>query len=178
MSRIKNTRELVLRAQGHARSDHIKQGYYGESNCNGQVEFKGCAIGCLATPHRVSELRSFIKRLGSFDGDEWELSETGSDQIPRLRKEFGICTQLARCAEALFEGFTNHHDAIDFIPAFAKALNEGADIKPGEVRAAFNRLGGSAFLSHYTRVANADLGTSEAEVLAPKFLAWLREQTA
>lgn len=176
--KIKNTRELRLRARGHARADHITQGTYGNSHTNGKPEFEGCAIGCLATPHRQSDLRSFIKRLGSFDiSDEvWRLNENAEPQLNRLRREFGISRQLARMAEALFEGFSLHSDAIDFIPAFASALNEGADLKPAALRREWQRLGGSAYVGWSGRHPTAELGEEDAEDMAPKFLAWLRAQ--
>lgn len=122
--KIKNTRELVLRAQGHARADHIKQGTYGSSRTNGKTEFTGCAITCLAAPSRLADLRAWIKAVpregfSMEDHDEHAL-------IRQLGEEFGICESLARLVEIIFESLDFHGEAINFIPQFAKALVEGS----------------------------------------------------
>lgn len=118
--KIKNKKELVLRARGHARTDHITQGTYGHAEANGHVEYRGCAIGCLSTPHRQKDLRRFVLDGVDFDDD--------SGMVRTLAEEFGICPALARAAEAIFEGLDTHGQAIEFIPAFARALPEGVDI--------------------------------------------------
>lgn len=190
MSTIKNGRELVLRAQGHARVDHIQQGTYGESSCNGYVEFKGCAIGCLATPHRQSELRGFIKSLGRFfaddgDGDQWVLSESASDQLKRLKRDFGINIALARCAEALFEAMPTHGAAINFIPAFAKAVAkcEGVNLTPGRVARGWREsvVDGYCSRASYWGAITGDWDVgfdSDAEEAAKSFLGWIEAQAA
>jgi hypothetical protein len=135
--KIKNTRELVLRAQWHARHDHVKQGTYGDVSMNGEVEYQGCAIGCLSTPHTKKGMRAYFDKFSS----RWYRSGGGrtvvlpeSDVMVRdLGKEFGICPALARAAEECFEGAETHGAAISFIPAFAKALNEGARISDRQV---------------------------------------------
>lgn len=140
--KIKNTKELVLRADGHAKADRIKQGTYGSATVNGHAEFEGCAIGCLATPHRKADLRSFLRGfLGKTDAgarDPWggvpvanEPFSLDEDMlIKQLGKEFGICPALARVAESCFESYDTHGGAIEFIPRFARSLNEGAEITP------------------------------------------------
>lgn len=168
--RIKNKRELVLRALGHARLDHIAQGTYGSASCNGEVEFKGCAIGCLATPHRKGELRSFIRRLGELICGEYELEEAGTDQIPRLKREFGICPELARVAEAFFESQPTHGAAIEFIPEFAKALPEGANITPRKVRKFWEESLGGAYVD---KVHAGSWSAAEGPEAKRKLFAWL-----
>ena len=171
--KIKNTRELVLRAQGHARADHIKQGTYGQGAVNGHAEYQGCAIGCLSTPHRKGDLRAWLR--DNLWGPAASLTYVyqGSDAMTKqLADEFGISPQLARAAESLFEGFYTHGDAINFIPEFAKSLNEGADIQVPDLRKAWRAVGGRRISR-----SSADLRSSvKAEEAAPKFLAWLREQ--
>lgn len=131
--KVRNTRELVQRARGHARADHVKQGTYGRGAVNGHVVYKGCAIGCLSTPHRKPELRKFLRAVfGGPKGTPNSLNHVeyfGRDEFAMLKDlgaEFGIDPTLARCAEAIFERLPTHGEAIDFIPAFASALNEGA----------------------------------------------------
>lgn len=132
--KIKNTKELRLRANAHAKYDRTKQGTYGDASVNGHAEFKGCAIGCLSTPHRKSELRGFLRNIFGGATDGWDSLEYAKnslddeDQVELLSEEFGICPALARSAESLFEGCATHGEAIEFIPAFAKALPEGAEI--------------------------------------------------
>lgn len=133
MTVIKNKRELVLRAEGHARSDHIMQGTYGDISANGSVEFYGCAIGCLATPHRQKELRAFFdeKKVESVPGVSPYVPSGvfhSRNLLTKLEEEFGICPALGRCAEAIFEDMPTHGSAISFIPKFARALPEGVDI--------------------------------------------------
>lgn len=168
MSKIKNTRELVLRARGHARQDHIQQGTYGDASCNGHLEFKGCAIGCLATPHRQSELRAFIKRFGWKDDDtgDWFLNEDNDSakQVKRLKREFGICEPLARLAEGIFEGARTHGAAINVIPEFAAALPEGVNITPRMVYAANIRITGTSSMTDRRNIYSHK----------DEFLDWLR----
>lgn len=177
--RIKNTRELVLRADTHARHDRIVQGTYGAATVNGEVEFHGCAIGCLATPHRKRSLRSYLRairdgeaagRCGLGSGDTFYIDS--ARQIRDLRREFGINAALARAAEDLFENQETHGAAIEFIPAFARALNEGANITPRGVKAAMERAEKAA---RTTQDRWGQWAYDEA-VQAEHFLAWLREQ--
>lgn len=184
--KLKNTRELVLRARAHARHDHVQQGTYGRGSVNGDVRFKGCAIGCLATPHRKSELRSFLRSL--FGGPQLYYKDFSSQglnsdgMVGKLRREFGINWALARAAESFFEAQPTHGAAINFIPAFAAALNEGANITPGAVRRFWykHRIGFNDSLRDvYVYDYEASGPTSEqVKVLTPIFLDWLRSQTA
>lgn len=139
---IKDTHKLVERAEWHAEQDHIYQGTYGAGKVNGETEFKGCAIGCLATPHGDEELAEFLRRYLREDltasPSIWGEGMTflGLDSIEQtyeIEEQFGICTELLRVVEDIFEGLPTHGDAINFLPAFARALPEGADIKGADV---------------------------------------------
>jgi len=171
--KIKNTKELVLRARGHAKLDHIAQGTYGDGTVNGDVEFKGCAIACLATPHRKKDMRAwFIKWLGeNYEpgySNEVEFDDH-ADLIPALEREFGITQGLARAAEALFESQSTHGAAINFIPAFAEALNEGADITPKAVQKMWLDLTGY-------HLDPGDFNNNMDPKHTEGFLAWVKEQ--
>lgn len=180
--KIKNTKELVLRAKGHARLDHVRQAEYGTGAINGEVEFYGCAIGCLATPHRKQEAKSFLKRFVRhyIKGEVNEFSLNPDDLTKQLSKEFGICEALARSAESCFESCDTHEEAIDFIPAFAAALNEGADITPAKLRAAWERIlrrdvyAVERYVERCVNGSNMHLSSEETE----KFLVWLHTQGA
>lgn len=133
--KIKNTRELVLRAQAHARADHIKQGTYGNGFVNGHEEYVGCAIGCLSTPHRKRDLRSFLKQWITTDRDGvLDFRRRPQDMVQQLADEFGICPELSRVAESVFENLEHHGAAINFIPDFAQALVEGSSVTPAALR--------------------------------------------
>lgn len=136
--RIKNTRELRLRANAHARLDHVKQRTYGQAKVNGQAEYKGCAVGCLSTPHRKPDLIAFLRSKvhGALSFGGWVAFDgSGNPQRDALARDFGICAALAVVAEGFFEAQPKHGAAIEFIRDFAHALPEGADVRPDDVRA-------------------------------------------
>ena|ERR1700690_1419548 len=174
--KIKNTKELRLRANDHAKHDRIKQGTYGDGNVNGHAEFKGCAIGCLSTPHRKAELREFLRGIFGGASEGWqqlEYAENDLDdfgQMKLLSKEFGICPELARSAEALFEGCDTHGAAIEFVPAFAKALPEGADIRPNAVVAFWKQQDEGGRCAYEEGCAVSDPTIKE------QFLDWLKSR--
>lgn len=152
--KIKNTRELILRARHHARHDHVRQGTYGEAHTNGTVrEYQGCAVGCLATPHRKRDLLSFIKsrfRKSMFDHGTWH--SPGPETLNRwIGEEFGIPKELMSWAEAEFEARLYHSEAIEFIPAFAEAVatREGERLDGWRVSVAESR--GEDILSWLSR---------------------------
>jgi hypothetical protein len=197
--RIKNTQELVNRSRWHARHDHVKQGTYGKSKTNGVTEFQGCAIGCLATPHRKRDLKAFVKALRAKFGDKNDGSITGLGyidegyvyeddlaQLKRLKSEFGIIPELARVAESIFEHLPTHSEAIEFIPAFAAALNEGANFTPAKVEKAWERLSDNTnnHVSVDWASSPADWNEDERDEdhnqrirdVRDKFLAWVGEQ--
>lgn len=173
--RIKNTAELVRRANWHARYDHIEQGTYGDATVNGVAEFKGCAIACLSTPHTKKGLRDFLRGIfgGSGSGELNEFGWKSDDQRKALAKEFGICRTLALVLEGLFESQKTHGAAIEFIPAFAKALKEGSDIKPAELRKRFPELLEEA--DSYDPESYQVVGANHVEPLTEEFLAFLKD---
>lgn len=176
--RIKNTRELVLRAQAHARQDHVKQGTYGKARTNGKIEFQGCAISCLATPHRKRDLRQFILNgVAEFrSGIRWRDGYQrfqGEKLVKLLGREFGITPQLAHAAETVFEGMQTHGDAINFIPEFAKALPEGVNISAREADRA-NRRAHATLDSGYDNYCDP-IGDGKHDLRArDELLDWLR----
>lgn len=137
MSIIKNKQKLVERAKGHAKLDHVTQGTYGRAKTNGDVEFKGCFIGCYATPHTQDELREWIERHGFRGNPPSPFSEfagmlyvdaSEAELVEELDRQFGICEGIARSAETVFENINKDSDAIDFLPRVAEALPEGVDV--------------------------------------------------
>lgn len=172
--KIHNTHELRLRARSHAKNDHILQGTYGEGKANGEVEFKGCAIGCLSTPHRKPELRRFIRKYLHAGG--W-LEVDDRDQRAMLAKEFGICLSLARLAEGFFEAQPYHGQAINFVRDFAEALPEAANIRPVDCRRFARQFGVAE--SRWKRHGDIRFEEIEAAIIQPEeqteeFLSWLR----
>ena len=123
--RLRNIRELQLRARWHAQLGHIEQGTYGNGEVNGHAEFRGCAVGCLSTPHTKNRLIEFLREhLTPYGG----LDNEGQEQREALTDEFGITTELVSTVEAIFEAQPTHGAAIEFVPNFANALTEGAVI--------------------------------------------------
>jgi hypothetical protein len=134
--KIKNTRELKLRARAHAKFDHVQQGTYGRGRVNGVAVFKGCMVGCLSTPHRQADLRRFLKRWLEFPGAPGVscIGREPENQHRAMAREFGISLSLTALAEGLFEAQLTHGEAIDFVCDFACSLPAGADIGPRQVR--------------------------------------------
>lgn len=187
--RTKNTKELKLRAASHVKYDHIKQGTYGQGKVNGYAEFKGCAIGCLSTPHRKAELRSFLRQhletreeaLRQFEGRslpknyEFTLKLDDEYQRKRLGEEFGLTRLLVIAAEALFEAQRYHGDAINFVRNFAYAIPEGVEITDREVW---------AFLKDDLCIVKGNYRPKELEFdeislyeeVAHLFLTWIEEK--
>lgn len=183
--KIKNTRELRLRADAHARLGHIAQGTYGDVSANGDVEFKGCAVGCLSTPHRKRDLLAWLKdKVKAGEASEWadsyDYCVTQSAALKALGEEFGITKRLAIVAEAAFEHQETHGQAIEFVREFAHALPEDVDIQDRHVEAFLRRVGFSklgARRGSYDRVgteAAAHAGSIEA--FTDQFLSWVRSR--
>lgn len=174
MSKIKNGRELVLRAQSHARHDHIKQGTYGDGSVNGHVEFKGCAVGCLSTPHRKRDLRNFLRSFTGGVPGNVSLDDRNA-QVEGLRREFGITEALADLLEAIFEGIETHGAAIEFIPAAAKAIAacEGKNITDRQV-AKFRKANDLGEVWSIGGLYDSDYDPSPAKLL----IAWLEKRAA
>lgn len=135
--KIHNTKELRARARSHAKYDHVKQGTYGDGSTNGKTEYQGCAVGCLAVPHKKADLRAFIIANGFFDKFEemYVMRDVSGDtQRRRVANQFGINESLMIMGEGFFEAQPTHGGAIEFIKNFALAFNEGADFTPAMVR--------------------------------------------
>ncbi len=131
--KIKNTAELRRRANGHARRDRVVQGTYGRLTRNGKVEFQGCAIGCLAVPHRQADLRKLWTQEG---GGRW-LDRERADFLDAIEEEFGIPGKVMLGAERIFENLPTHGAAIEFVPALAAAFVKDAEIDEDDARRLF-----------------------------------------
>lgn len=147
--RTKNTHELRLRANAHARAGHVDKGTYGKAKINGHADYRGCAIACLAAPHRKRDLRRWLKALTNPfpDYPGWTMLESEQGQLHRdsLQKEFGLCGALISVVEGVFEAQPTHAEAIDFVRDFAHAVPEGVRISPREVRRFLESRGVPAF---------------------------------
>lgn len=187
--KTKNTRELRLRANSHARAGHVMQGTYGKGKLNGLPGYRGCAIACLAAPHRKRDLLKMLRGLighkrtgmwheGPFTSGRWRKA---------LKSEFGLCDGLIRVVEGYFEAQPTHAQAIDFVRDFAHALPEGTDIQDRHVRAFMRRQGYTGGLAEYTQietfVKSDGRGLSTAwsrkrlaEERTAELLAWLRSR--
>lgn len=184
--KIKNTKELRLRANSHTKLDHIKQGTYGLVKLNGHPEYRGCAIGCLSTPHRKRDFLRFVKATidtlraegVSIRKGRWQGFADGYKQRDALAKEFGITENLAIVAEACFEGQVKHGAAIEFIRDFAFALPEGADIQDRHVVAFLERRGVTVGwnLNYYDIKQHMMRSTGGIPQFTMDFLDWLRSR--
>lgn len=178
-------KEFRKRVNDHAAKDHIAQGTYGLGSTNGKTEFQGCWIGCSAIPSAPKALKAFIKEYGwegkDIEGNDiWQLDIDGGQLLPLLEDEFGISNLLARTLEAFFESQPTHGDAINFLPASAKAMNEGADITDEDI-VGFLRGAGLDDAAYYDDfddewvVSWEPMRDSFAEATV-EFLDWLGEQ--
>lgn len=185
---LRNIRELVLRARSHAEQDHVVQGTYGSCRSDGRsVEYKGCAVGCLSTPHRARELADFLEKWLKPGTTYLDISDRQQREL--LGEEFGITPVLAVAAEGLFEAQFTHGAAINFVKDFAEALVEGADVTDGAVLGWLQSIGvevddydlqylfedGHSFFdeisNHLTEREDGDAAVSGA---TEGFLSWLR----
>lgn len=117
--KIKNKARLVARAKAHRKADHFIQGIF---QTDPGEPFKGCEIGCLSAPVRMSEKRRLErKRMG------------GKEFCTLIGREFGVCEGLLRWAEDIFEGSDTLAIASAFVVSFTEALPEGADISDSDV---------------------------------------------
>lgn len=129
-NQLRNIHELQLRANWHAKQGHVMQGTYGDVSLNGHLDFRGCAVGCLSTPHRMSRLKTFLQKFMDSGGG---LKHEGQGQRESLEKEFGLNYVMIACVEGLFEGQPTHGAAISFVRDFAHALREGAEITTQDI---------------------------------------------
>lgn len=192
---IKNVKLLRQRARWHAKEGHVKQGTYGGGKVNGKVEFHGCFVGCLSTPHRKSELAAFLQKnlsgLRMVAGGQHLRASTVRAQHHALTETFGLTSPLIALIEAFFEAQPTRAEAIDFVPKVAAALNEGADIAPKDVRLWWRKRHPN---SPYSPRRAGSCGALQRDIagvpllLSPRkqnrrirreteeFLSWLREQ--
>lgn len=108
--------KMVKRARDHRLADRVVQGiYWAHDGAN----FRGCAIGCLATDTVVTEMSSEI-----------EESHTGGASIC---SEFDLPAELALLAEAAFEGLPRE-EALPWPELFAAAIPVGVTLSNAQVR--------------------------------------------
>jgi hypothetical protein len=112
--------------------------------------FRGCEIGCLATP---------VDARPPVPDDSRRLAR-------RIERQFGVCEALQRTAEAIFEDIPTLRRASNFVVRFVEALPEGVDVRASHVRA----WGESK--DYY--VEPEDGSVRGGEEMERKFLSWLR----
>lgn len=132
--KIKNKKELILRAKGNVRVDQLVNDSY--INKRGR-EPKVCGIGCLALPHRKREQAAFFENLFS-------KIVGGARCKDLLEEEFGISRALANLLESLFVGANRKGEAGAFIIGFAEHIPEGVSIDRENVLAFCHAVGISA----------------------------------
>lgn len=216
--KIKNVALFRRRARAHAKAGHVAQGTYGSGKVNGHAEYKGCFVSCLATPHQKRALTKYIKDKLKRSKNSYRehpdspaaglfyLGTGGPTHKRIITKEFGLCPELLTVIEGFFEAQRTHGAAINFVPAVAAALNEGADIKPSVVqRFIQNELGlqeNGAWIpgrfnglvrqtqgrwakkplhiqhSNWNMVKTALRDGGNVPAQTKQFLAWLKAQTA
>lgn len=185
---IKNKRELVNRLRWHARQDHVAQGTYGDATVNGHAEFRGCFIGCAATPHTQRGLDKWVRSVLSEWGGYMDDAES---MLDRVETEFGITAGLLRVCEVLFENLPLHGAAIEFLPAFGESLPEGVDLSQLDVQLAWaailSQLGFKGVTvvnyAHATETPDDEWDETTREYLSPTvdeqardmLLGWLRQ---
>lgn len=172
MAQIHNTAELRERAHDHAANDRILQGTYGKAKTNGEVQFWGCAIACLATPHREPELFEWVRERITAYGS---LIDGAERQLDRLEDQFGIVPELGRVIECIFESLEFHGEAIEFLPKVADAMPEGADIDANDVR---NWWEVHTPDGEVNRDRAAVYGGWEPSVVGDELVAWLSSMKA
>lgn len=215
--KIKNTALFRRRAHAHAAAGHVAQGTYGSGKVNGHAEYKGCFVACLATPHQKRALTKYIKdklALTKYPSKEdavspgaglfW-LNTEGPEHKHAITDEFGLCAELLTVIEGFFEAQRTHGAAINFVPAVADALNEGADIKPNDVQRfvqcelelaenggwirSFHNSLGRYIPGHWEKIplhvsrsgwhyVRQSLREGNVPAQTKRFLAWLESQTA
>ena len=170
---IHDTKELRLRARGHHRADRICQGRYGDME---DRSFRGCAIGCLGTPHRRDALRAFINKHFTFNSQWQDYSgELGAgEQRQALQREFGIRLPLAHACEAFFEAQETNAAASNFLLHFAEALNEGAEIRRRDLDRFFKDNFGCRMPTRWRGIE--ELVEQNPRPITAKFIAWIKDQ--
>lgn len=176
--RIRRKAQLVERAEIHRDADRFTASFYvGEVD---GAEFKGCEIGCLATPHQEAARLRFFDRFRDRTRRWREVEIPTAVMVRRIERDFGVCEGLQRVAEQLLFSYDEGPQRLGgFVVRFVKALPEGVDVDNERVVAWCESRGGAWDAS----VDAQDLsgmrfgaecigpdGTVEAEA----FLSWLR----
>ena len=124
MTVIKNTDELVKTAKEHKLADHIRNNFYakiqGKHNGERVEDWSVCAIGCLATPATLEELKKeYPDNVNTYEekvGDEiythYSCDIDDDVLLYKLEEKYGITYILARAAETFFEGKTKTYNNI------------------------------------------------------------------
>lgn len=180
MPKIKNKKKLVRRADSHKKADHYMRGIYMEIG-NGDdysYDFKGCAIGCLATPTAKSTIKKdrFLKKFWNTTRNTFSLDQ--QDAIKILKKDFGIAPSLTRVAEYVFESYDILGDedsdkaVYEWPSRFARALPEGKSITNRDVAKFIRESGGEVYAYD-----GAEVGITNAPWdLDDKLIDWLESK--
>jgi len=155
MGIIKNTDILLRRAEEHKAADHISQGSYGviDYSKNGKIEtteWRGCAIGCLATETTIQALMKQDDFDFDFDAalvdhengvSYYEIRLTSPRLREMLQNKFGMPNKLIFLAEAIFEGADPEY-ARDWPVEFAKAMKtlEGINITDDDIDSFWKKI--------------------------------------
>lgn len=153
---------LVHRAKEHRAADRLIQGEYFEGY-NGDA--KGCAIGCLSTPLGV------VRQKRRFDKSQAQC-------IRDLKNEFGLCSELVRVAEIVFEAFDidDRSGWRNWPTRFAEALPVGVEITNSMVRAFVQNSTEFRYDYDYFTGGRSTLSwVVEARPAASELLRWLRK---
>lgn len=180
MPKIKNKKKLVRRADSHKKADHYMRGVYMEigGDDSWSYDFKGCAIGCLATPTAKSAIKkdNFLKKFWNNAKGTFSLEQ--QDAIHILKKDFGIAPSLTRVAEYVFESYDILGDEDDdktvyeWPSRFARALPEGKSITDRDVAKFIRSAGGEV----YTYDGNEVSITNAPFDLDDQLIEWLESK--
>lgn len=180
MPKIKNKKKLVRRADSHKKADHYMRGVYmeiGDGN-DFSYDFKGCAIGCLATPTAKATIKkdTFLKKFWNTTKNTFSLDQ--QDAIKILKKDFGIAPSLTRVAEYIFESYDILGDedsdkaVYEWPSRFARALPEGKSITNRDIAKFIEEAGGEAYY-----LTNGEVTIGHApEDIDDKLIDWLNSK--
>lgn len=128
--KIKNKKELILRARSNVREDELVNDFYAE-RVGGQKKARVCGIGCLSLPHRKAE------RIAAYLDPGYDYGNP-VHETNKLAEDFGITGSLLTLLESLFVQINQaggEKAAGEFINGFVKRLPEGANITRVNVQA-------------------------------------------
>jgi hypothetical protein len=120
--KIKYKKRLVARAITHKREDRFIADQYVRYENGAAEEFKGCEIGCLATPADIPARKAWFKSLDGRFGS--------GTMVRKIEEDFGVCSGLQRVAELFLVELDSGSSARlgGFTVSFVKAIPEGRDI--------------------------------------------------